>query len=157
MECALLSTNCNETIHIYIRQSPKNMYLSILLRDQSGMHWIKMKAEMLSERKRKLLWYFDTSGPRENSRHFTDVIFKSYPWTKIFHWNLFLIVWWQWQHGFRQWHGLEQATSHYLKQWWYVLLTQICVTHPQWLKLERQTHWCIPLRWGLIFAFTSHF
>ena len=36
-----------------------------------------------------------------------------------FHWNLFL--WVQltiFQHWFRQWLGADQATSHYLNQWW---------------------------------------
>ena len=31
--------------------------------------------------------------------------------------------------------GTEQATSHYLKQWWPSLLTYICVTWPQWVKI----------------------
>ena len=30
--------------------------------------------------------------------------------------------------------GAEAATSHYLKQWWYVLLKHICITRPQWVN-----------------------
>ena len=50
-----------------------------------------------------------------------------FSWMKIlefrlrFHWSLFLnvqlaII----QHWFRKWLGADQATSHYLKQWWLV-------------------------------------
>ena len=35
---------------------------------------------------------------------------------------------------FRWWLCADQATSHYLYQWWYILLTQICVTRPQWVR-----------------------
>ena len=41
------------------------------------------------------------------------------------------------QHWFRQWLDASQATSHYLKQWWPSLLTQICITWPQWVKVMR--------------------
>ena len=27
-----------------------------------------------------------------------------------------------------------QATSHYLNQWWFILLTHICVTWPRWVN-----------------------
>ena len=36
------------------------------------------------------------------------------------------------QHWFRLWLGIEQATSHYLNQWWSSSLTQICFTQSQW-------------------------
>ena len=70
---------------------------------------------------------------------------NAFSWTKIyefrlrFHWSLFL--WLQltiFQHCFRKWLGAEQATSHYLKQWWYVALTHICVTRPQWVNVYRR-------------------
>ena len=36
-----------------------------------------------------------------------------------FHWNMFLRVWFIiWQHWFRWWLRAEQATIHYLNQWW---------------------------------------
>ena len=34
---------------------------------------------------------------------------------------------------YRFWLNTEQATSHYLDQWWLRLLTHICVTRPRWL------------------------
>ena len=34
------------------------------------------------------------------------------------------------QHWFRWWLGTDQATSHYLDQWWFILLMHICVTRP---------------------------
>ena len=37
-----------------------------------------------------------------------------------FHWNLFLRVQFTiFQHWFRLWLGADQATSHYLNQWWF--------------------------------------
>ena len=37
-------------------------------------------------------------------------------------------------HWFRYCVVAEQATSHYLNEWWYSLLTHICTTRPQWVK-----------------------
>ena len=37
------------------------------------------------------------------------------------------------QHWFRWWLDVDQATSHYLRQWWSSLLTHICVTRSQWV------------------------
>ena len=54
-----------------------------------------------------------------------------------------------WQHWFRWWLGAEQVTSHYLNQCWYVLLTHVRVTRPQWVNLIGQGYdkssWFIPL------------
>ena len=52
-----------------------------------------------------------------------------------FHWSLF--PWLELtipQHWCRKWLGAEQATSHYLNQLWFILLTHICVTRLQWVK-----------------------
>ena len=50
---------------------------------------------------------------------------NSFSWMKMlefrlkFHWNLFLRVQLTiFQHWFRWWLGADQATSHYLNQWW---------------------------------------
>ena len=50
---------------------------------------------------------------------------NAFSWMKMFkfrlkfHWSLFLRVQFTiFQHWFRQWLGADQATSHYLKQWW---------------------------------------
>ena len=54
-----------------------------------------------------------------------------------FHWNLFprdkLTIFLHW---FRYRLGTVQATSHYLNQWWHILLTHIFVTRPQWVKQQ---------------------
>ena len=39
-------------------------------------------------------------------------------------------------HWLRLWLGADQATSHYLNQWWSNLLMHICVTQPQWVKFK---------------------
>ena len=38
------------------------------------------------------------------------------------------------EHWFWWWLGADQATSHYLNQWYPRLPTHICVTRPQWVK-----------------------
>ena len=51
------------------------------------------------------------------------------------HWSLFLKVQLTiFQHRFRYWLGVEEATSRYLNQWWPSSTTHICVTRPQWVK-----------------------
>ena len=35
---------------------------------------------------------------------------------------------------FRYWLGANQATSHYLNEWWPSLQTHMCITQPQWVK-----------------------
>ena len=59
-----------------------------------------------------------------------------------FHWSLFpriqLTIS---QHWFRQWLGAEQATSHYLKQWWPNSMMHICIARPQWVNLRQPLWW----------------
>ena len=62
------------------------------------------------------------------------LVLKMYEFWLIFHWSLFLrvqltII----QHWFRQWLGTNQATSHYLNQWW-LDYRLICVARPQWFN-----------------------
>ena len=58
-----------------------------------------------------------------------------------FYWSLFLEVQLTiFQHCLRQWVGAEQATSHYLNQWWPSSMTHICVTWPQWVKQSIHCH-----------------
>ena len=52
-------------------------------------------------------------------------------WRLKFHGNLFLRVQLTSQHSFRLWLGIKQAPSHYLNQWWPILLMHKCVTLPQ--------------------------
>ena len=58
-------------------------------------------------------------------------------WLK-FHWCLFikpqLTIF---QHWFGLWLGAEQATSHYLNQWWPSSTTHICVTRHRWVNWGR--------------------
>ena len=41
------------------------------------------------------------------------------------------------QHWFRKWLGTNQATTHYLNQWWPMLPTDICVTRPQRVNIHQ--------------------
>ena len=48
------------------------------------------------------------------------------------------------QHWFRYWFCTGLATSHYLNQWWPILMKHVWVTQPQWGKyfpLSKVWHW----------------
>ena len=49
------------------------------------------------------------------------------------------------QHWIRQCLGAELAKSSYLNQWWYGLLTHICVTQPQWVNTHNDGHSMVTL------------
>ena len=75
-------------------------------------------------------WYITWLRPKQSDHH-TNVI--SFSWTKIFlfwlkfHWSLFPSVQIKIIHNwFRKWLDAEQATSHYLYQWWPSLLMHLC-------------------------------
>ena len=61
---------------------------------------------------------------------------KMYEFWLGFHWRMFLRIQLTiFQHLFRKWLGADQATSHYLNQWWSSLLTDIYgITWPQWVN-----------------------
>ena len=60
---------------------------------------------------------------------------KIYEFRLRFHWSLFLrFILTISQHWFRYWLVADQATSHYLNQWW-LIYWHICVTQPQWVNL----------------------
>ena len=89
----------------------------------------------------------NTLRPRQNGHHFAYDIFK-----RIFLNENYLIFLFEFylnifpgaqlsicHHWFRWWLGADQATNHYLNQWWPSLLTHICVTRPQWRELSAMT------------------
>ena len=62
---------------------------------------------------------------------------KMYEFRLRFHWRLFLKVQLTiFQHWFRKWLGADQATSHYLNQWW---LDHWCIYAS--LGLNELKHW----------------
>ena len=85
---------------------------------------------------------FNALRPRRNDRHIPDDIFKCIFLMKMhefrfkFHWSLLTMC----QHWFRLWLCTEQATSHYLNQWWPRLPMHICVTLPQWVNVMNAQH-----------------
>ena len=68
----------------------------------------------------------NTLRPRQNGHHFqntfsNEILFNENVWfsIQIFHWSLFLRVQLKiFQHWFRKRFGTDQATNHYLNQWW---------------------------------------
>ena len=90
--------------------------------------------------------YHLTHWDRDNMAAILWMTFSNaFSWMKIyefqFHWNLFLRVQSTiFQDWFRWWLGVGQATSHYLDQWWYSLLTHLFITRTQWLNISRPQH-----------------
>ena len=83
----------------------------------------------------------NTLGPRQICCGFTYDILKFIFLYEIsgklitFHWNLIRLVRLTMCHyRFRQWFGIDQATNRYLNQWWFRLLSHICVKQPRWIK-----------------------
>ena len=71
--------------------------------------------------------WVNTLRPRQNGRHFQTTFsnaffsMKMYQFRSRFHCDLFLRVQLTiFLHWFRQWPVADQATSHYLSQWWFV-------------------------------------
>ena len=84
----------------------------------------------------------DIMRPWQNGRLFADDIFKPFSWKKInefrltFLCKLFLSEKFTiFEHCFFCWIGADQLTTHYLISLMVSLLTNICVTRPQWVKL----------------------
>ena len=72
-----------------------------------------------------------------------------YPWL-YFDSNLNFISWDPWDHRpswFTWWLGAEQASRHYLHQWWHSSLTHTCVIRPQGIKLS---HYIICTLWNMV-------
>ena len=99
-----------------------------------------------------LLW-LNTLRPGKMTSILRATFSNSLSWMEIvlfwfnFHWNLFpMIPLTICKHWFRQWIGVNRVTYHYLKQWRFSLLTQICVTRPQSLRchLLRTFQYSIP-------------
>ena len=109
----------------------------------TGLHWL---ATCGSKHQRRWEWapcdesqqhFFNWLKPRQDGRHFADIIFKCILLNenicisnKI---SLKYVCWGLWQHWFRLWLGTEQATRHYLNQWWAHLQRHVCVTQLQWV------------------------
>ena len=67
---------------------------------------------------------------------------NAFYWMKMYgfrfqcHWRWFLgVQLTQFQHWFRQWLGADQGTTHHMNPWWLSLVTHMCVTRPQCVKL----------------------
>ena len=89
----------------------------------------------------------DSTPPEQNGHNFTDGILKS-----IFL-NETCVFWFKFQSlflriqltisqcCFRRWHDTEQATSHYLNQWWPSPLLHICDTRGR--RVKEATDICV--------------
>ena len=83
----------------------------------------------------------NTLRPRHMAAILQTTFSNAFSWMKMYElWqSLFLgVQFTTFQHWFWLWLGADQATSHYLNQWWSCLLTHICVTRPQWVNISIQ-------------------
>ena len=47
------------------------------------------------------------------------------------------------EHWFSWWLGAKQVTIHYLNQYWSRLVTHICVTRPEWVRMKQNIGMCV--------------
>ena len=91
-------------------------------------HWqIWSKQLILMQFSTSSSLYINSLRTRQNFHHFADDIFRCISWMKMhvfclrFYWNLFCsLKYTTFQCWIRQWFGSDQATTHYLNQWWLV-------------------------------------
>ena len=86
-----------------------------------------------------LFFNFNSFPTGQNDRHSDRRHFQMH---FLEYWNLF--TWVQLTislHWFRWWLGAEQATSHYLNQWWPSSLTRMCDTKGRWVKCFMASRW----------------
>ena len=91
------------------------------------------------------MWMFQNAAfnilkPRQDGQHLADDIFKFMFVNGEVAVTMFLMVhltviqqWFGW------WLAAEQATNHYLDQWWSSSLTPICTTRPEWVNWKVQS------------------
>ena len=97
------------------------------------------------------MWMFQNAAfnilrPRQDGQHLADDIFKfmfvngevavTIKCIEFLFLMVHLTVIQQW---FRWWLAAEQATNHYLDQWWSSSLTPICAIRPEWVNWEVQS------------------
>ena len=79
-----------------------------------------------------------SSPPGQNGHHFPDDILKCISMNDKFyefHWSLFpRVQLTTFQNWFRWWLGADQATSHYLNQYWHNSLKHICGIWGRWFN-----------------------
>ena len=82
---------------------------------------------------------------------FQTTVSNPFSWMKMhefwlkFHWSLFLMVRLTiFQHWFRKWLGADQATSHYLNQWWLDYRRIYASLGPNELTKKDQSMWHAP-------------
>ena len=96
-------------------------------------------------------WWLTHWGRNKMADIFQTTFSNAFSWMKMyefrlrFHWNLFLrFELTIFQHWFRKWLGADQATSHYLNQWWLDLRR---IYASLGLNELRIVHLCFEYRW----------
>ena len=115
----------------YLLLAPKSPYVRLTSYPTDSVFWY---SEIRKE------WHSLTHLPLDKMAGISQTTYS-----KVFSWIKCLVFWFQWslflriqltifQHWFRKWLGVDQATSHYLHQCWPNSLTHICGTRGRWVK-----------------------
>ena len=112
-------------------------FIVIYLHSNSTFENVVCKMEIIALK----LWCVNSSHLYKMATISQTTFWNAFSWMKMFvfcfkfHWSLFLRVQLTiFQHWFRYWLGADQATSHYLSQWWPSSLTYICSTRGRWVN-----------------------
>ena len=93
--------------------------------------WVQGLSYVLTSQLPHCMQYcFNTLRSRQNGPYFTDNIFKNI----FLNENVWILI------VISLYPINNQATSHYLNQWWLSLLMHICITWPQWVKINEIDH-----------------
>ena len=123
----LYCSRCYEAILNYLSRKSKNSHFTtdcIRLNSHalSRYHYRNMMRIISDSLKKKSLTHW---GRKRMAAISQRTFSNAFSWMKIyefqskFHWSLFSRVQLTiFQHWFRQWLGTDQATTHYLNQWW---------------------------------------
>ena len=119
-------------------QQGKDQSFALLALCEENLPWCAINRQMLSvhyrmwpitkgEGLKLLYWCLNTLRPRQNGRHFQTTISNAFSSMKIFEFRLRFylsllprVQLTIFQHWFRKWLDGDQATSHYLNQWWLI-------------------------------------
>ena len=125
--CAWMNGWANKREADNLRRHRAHYHVTVMLCSSSAVNiWCVMSRIS----RVNLIWLLSTLRPRQNGRHFPDDIFECIflnenVWIPIKNsqWSFLLLKFGHFistifQHWFRWWLGTDQATSHYLNQWY---------------------------------------
>ena len=94
-----------------------------------------MKTQLCTFEWRKEVWHMvvETKGSTFWGEHFKMHLIFQWKFSYLDRNSFLCVILTKGQHCVREGHGSEQATEHYMNEWWSSILTHICVTWSQYI------------------------